>query len=62
MMNCLERNRDRGKMSDLISIVIPVYNVERYVERCIDSVRNQTYKNIEIIIARQKEETKLIEV
>lgn len=50
MMNCLERNRDRGKMSDLISIVIPVYNVERYVERCIDSVRNQTYKNIEIII------------
>lgn len=29
----------------LISVVIPVYNVEKYLERCIDSVINQTYKN-----------------
>jgi glycosyltransferase involved in cell wall biosynthesis len=34
----------------LISIIIPVYNVEKYLERCINSVINQTYKNIEIII------------
>lgn len=34
----------------LISIVIPVYNVEKYLNRCIDSVINQTYKNIEIIL------------
>ena len=34
----------------LISIVIPVYNVEKYLSRCIDSVINQTYKNIEIIL------------
>lgn len=35
---------------DLISIIIPVYNVEPYVTRCINSVIAQTYKNIEIII------------
>ena len=37
-------------MGNLISIVIPVYNAEKYVERCLQSVVNQTYKNIEIII------------
>lgn len=37
-------------MTDLISIVIPVYNVENYIERCLESVIKQTYKNIEIIL------------
>ncbi len=32
-----------------ISVVIPVYNVERYIGLCLDSVINQTYKNLEII-------------
>ena len=35
---------------ELISIVIPVYNGEQYLKRCIDSVINQTYRNIEVII------------
>ncbi|WP_413854065.1 glycosyltransferase family 2 protein, partial [Candidatus Ruminimicrobium bovinum] len=35
---------------DLISVIIPVYNVEQYLSRCIDSVINQTYKNLEIIL------------
>lgn len=34
----------------LVSIVVPTYNVERYVEDCIDSLLNQTYKNKEIIV------------
>ena len=34
----------------LISVIIPVYNVEKYLEKCINSVIGQTYKNIEIII------------
>lgn len=36
-------------VNPLVSIVIPVYNVEKYVEECILSVLNQTYKNMEII-------------
>lgn len=34
----------------LISVIVPVYNVEKYLNRCIDSIVNQTYKNIEIIL------------
>ena len=37
-------------MNDLISIIIPVYNVEKYIEKCIQSVLQQTYENLEIII------------
>lgn len=42
-----------GKMygeKPLISIIIPVYNVEKYLPRCLNSVINQTYENIEIIV------------
>lgn len=35
---------------DKISIIIPVYNVEQYLSQCLDSVINQTYKNLEILL------------
>lgn len=37
-------------MSEMISVVIPVYNSEKYLPECIDSVRNQTYRDLEIIL------------
>lgn len=37
-------------MSDLISIIIPVYNTQDYLSECIESVLKQTYKNLEIIL------------
>lgn len=38
------------KMNSLISVIVPVYNVEKYLNRCIDSILNQTFKQIEIIL------------
>ena len=35
---------------DLISIIIPIYNVEKYLRDCLESVINQTYENIEMIL------------
>ena len=36
--------------NQLISIIVPIYNVEKYLKKCIESIINQTYKNIEIIL------------
>ena len=33
-----------------ISIIIPVYNVEKYLKTCLNSIINQTYQNLEIIL------------
>lgn len=38
------------KEDSLISIIVPIYKVEKYLDRCIDSLVNQTYRNIEIIL------------
>ena len=37
-------------MSAKVSVIIPVYNVEKYIRQTLDSVINQTFKDIEIII------------
>lgn len=37
-------------MQDLISIVVPIYNVERYLNRCVDSILAQTFTNFEFIL------------
>lgn len=37
-------------MDSKVSIVVPIYNVERYLNRCLDSIRRQTYKNIQVIM------------
>ena len=35
---------------DLISIIVPVYNVEQYLRDCIESIINQSYRNLQIIL------------
>ena len=35
---------------DLISVIVPVYNVEKYLDKCIQSIVDQTYTNLEIIL------------
>lgn len=37
-------------MQELISVIVPVYNIENYVDRCVESIVKQTYKNLEIIL------------
>ena len=37
-------------MKERISVVVPVYNVEQYLEKCVNSIINQTYRNLEIIL------------
>ena len=37
-------------MKDLVSVIVPVYNVEQYLDKCIDSIVHQSYKKLEIIL------------
>lgn len=46
-MNFISR---KGNMNYLISVIIPVYNVEKYLKKCIDSVLAQSYRNLQIIL------------
>lgn len=36
--------------NDLISVIVPCYNVEKYIKKCVESIVNQTYQNLEIIL------------
>ena len=38
------------EQNNTVSVIVPVYNVENYVSRCVESLINQTYKNLEIIL------------
>lgn len=39
-----------GIKKEMISIIVPVYNVEKYITECLESIRKQTYKEIEVIL------------
>lgn len=44
------KNEKQGLRKQMISIIVPVYKVESYLRQCIDSIINQTYHNIEILL------------
>lgn len=39
-----------AESAPLVSVIIPIYKVEKYLAECVDSVINQTYRNLEIIL------------
>lgn len=43
-------DKEKSSQHKLISIVVPIYNVEKYLPKCIESILNQTYKNFELIL------------
>ena len=54
-MSISYRNLKRGDMlldrdNEKVSIIVPVYNVEKYIDQCMESICTQTYKRIEIVI------------
>ena len=46
----LESDMSTLANDEIISVVIPVYKVEKYIEKCVNSICNQTYKKIEVIL------------
>ena len=51
----------KSNQEDLVSIIIPFYNEKNYFDECINSVLNQSYKNIEIIIINDGSDNEYIE-
>ncbi len=46
----LRYEKKRTKRNDLISVIVPVYHVEKYLARCIESILTQTYTNFELLL------------
>lgn len=50
MINSIRKENDMRKKDVLVSVIVPIYNTEKYLKKCVDSIIGQTYKNIEIIL------------
>lgn len=48
--------------TELVSVIIPCYNAEKYIEDCLQSVLNQSYKNIEVLLIDDASEDKTLEI
>lgn len=51
-----------NKNEKLVSIIVPIYNAEKYLEKCISSIINQTYSNLEIILINDGSKDKSIDI
>lgn len=50
MSGVLNQGNKMKNLKPLVSVIIPIYNVEKYLQECLESVANQTYNNLEIIL------------
>ena len=50
MKNDVSIGVDLPYKEDLITVIVPIYNVDAYLDRCIKSIINQTYRNLQIIL------------
>jgi len=48
--NVIILGKEKGFMTEKITVIVPVYNVENYLNKCLDSILKQTYQNLEIIV------------
>lgn len=51
-----------NKEKPLVSVLLPVYNVEKYLDACIDSIEKQTYKNLEVIFVNDGSTDKSLDI
>ncbi|WP_303973514.1 glycosyltransferase [Streptococcus merionis] len=49
-MEILPNDTNQSSLNELITVVVPIYNIEKYLEQCIESIINQTYHNLQIIL------------
>ena len=57
-----DRNKDFFDKTPKISVIVPVYNTEKYLDECLNSVENQTLKDIEIICINHRSTDKSLEI
>ena len=48
--------------SGIISVIVPVYNAEKYIERCIESILSQSYSNLELVLVDDGSQDKSYEI
>lgn len=60
----ISKDRKRASLaSDLkVSILIPAYNVARYIDRCLDSILNQTYANLEVVVINDNSSDETLDI
>lgn len=47
---------------ELVSIIVPIYNVEKYLRQCLDSIQKQTYPNFECLLINDGSSDKLADI
>ena len=44
----------------LVSIIVPIYNAKNHIARCVESIRRQTYRNLEILLLNDRSEERRV--